>query len=380
MIFTTTRLPEMVFGAGSVENLGPRAKALAGTGAALIVADAFLVGNGAVDRLCGLLAAEGIATTVFGDVEGEPKAGHIRAAAELARGDQSALVIGIGGGSALDIAKVTASSAVSGADPMYYALAAHPLPARPLPKIMIPTTAGTGSEANGTCIFADQAGRKLWIYGDAAKPDLALLDPELTQSLPAPLTAWCGMDAFIHAFEAATNRWTHDGIRHFAHQALRLITGALESAIAAPGNLAARGDLLLGSFYAGYAIENCGTAIAHNVSHALAGLAPVHHGYATALAFEATLSWLVEARTADLDAAARACGLSGYAELPGFVSALMTRCGIERRLPAGFAAFTPIDLAREMCAEANQPMRRATIRDVSDADIQRFAAEIMSLA
>lgn len=380
MSFTTTRLPETVFGAGALDALGQRARALAAGGPAVIVADDFLNRNGTVDRARRLLEADGIPAAIFADFGGEPKAGHIRAGAALARERNAALVIGLGGGSALDTAKAVACCAVSGADPMHYVLGANPLPQRPLQKILIPTTAGTGSEANGTSIFADAQGRKLWIHGDAAKADLALLDPELTVTLPATLTAWCGMDAFVHAFEAATTRWTHDGIKLYAHQALRLIAGALERAVCNANDLAARGDLLLGSFYAGFAIDNCGTAIAHNVSHALAGLAPVHHGLATALGFETTLAWLVEARSGDLAAAAHACGLSETGELPAFVSALMTRAGIERRLPACFDPFGAADLAREMRAEANQPMRKATIREVTEADIDRLAAGIMALA
>jgi alcohol dehydrogenase class IV len=380
MTFTTTRLPEMLFGPGAFGALGERAAALAPDGPALIVADAFLSQNGTADRARELLATAGLPAALFGEIAGEPKAAHIRAATALAREQRAALVVGLGGGSALDIAKLVAGCARSGADPMHYALCAQPLPERPLRKILVPTTAGTGSEANGTCVFADDEGSKSWIHDSAAKADLAILDPELTVTLPAPLTAWCGMDAFVHAFEAATTRWSHAGAQLFAHRALRLIPGALERAIAAPGDLAARGDLLLAAFYAGFAIENCGTAVAHSISHGLAGLAAVHHGHATALGFEATLPWLVEAATADLDAAAQACGLSAANELPGFVSALMTRAGIERRLPAAFASITAADLGQEMRAEANRPMRRATVREVTDADIDRIAADILSLA
>ena len=141
----------------------------------------------------------------------------------------------------------------------------------------------------------------------------------------------------------------------------------------------ARGKVLLGSCYAGIAIDNCGTAVAHTISHALAGLAPVHHGLATALGFEATLAWLVEADTADLNAAAKACGLAKAAELPAFVSGLMDRCGIVRALPNAFEALGSGALAAEMKAPENQPMRRSTIREISDEDIARFAATIMSL-
>lgn len=379
MGFSLTRFPETQFGGGILDDLGSRSRDLGSGRPVLVIADGFLAQSGVTDRIAGLLDKSGLSSATFSDFGGEPKADHIRAASARARDIGAGLVIGIGGGSALDITKVVGCCAVSDADPLHYALAANPLPSAPLPKIMIPTTAGTGSEVNGTSIFSNPDGKKVWVYGPEAKADLVLLDPELTQSLPAALTAWCGLDAFVHAFEAATNRWAHTGAKLYAHQALRLITGALTRAVASPEDMQARGDMILASCYAGYAIENCGTAIAHNISHALAGLAPVHHGLATALAFERTLPWLVEADTPELKEAAQACGLPDAADLPAFVTGMMDATGIKRKLPAGFDAFTGIDLAREMLAEENRPMRDATIRDITEGDIARIADDIMTI-
>jgi alcohol dehydrogenase len=137
--------------------------------------------------------------------------------------------------------------------------------------------------------------------------------------------------------------------------------------------------VLLGSCYAGVAIDNCGTAIAHTISHAMAGLAPVHHGLATALGFEVSMSWLAEANTADLNEAAAVLGLSKASEIPAFVTRLMDACGIKRAIPAVFGKFTAADLAAEMRATENQPMRRSTIRDVSDVDLDAFATAIMTM-
>jgi alcohol dehydrogenase len=333
---------------------------------------------GLAAELVASLEEKGIGVRVFSGFSGEPKLKHLREAAHAGKG--AYMVVGIGGGSALDIAKITACCAASGEDPMFYALAEHALPAKPLKTILIPTTAGTGSEVTVTSIFAGEDGRKLWIWGPESRADLVILDPDLTLSLPPQLTAWCGMDAFVHAFEACTNRRAHQGVFLHAHEALRLVSGSLPRAIEASGDLDARGKLLLGSTYAGIAINSCGTAIAHNISHALAGLAPIHHGLATALAFEATLPWLVEADTPFLREAALALGLEGSAELPAFVSGLMDRCGIVRSLPAAFASFTAAELAREMQAPENRPMRDATARDMTEADIGVLAEKIMSLA
>lgn len=377
MQFQTSSVPDIRFGSGLFGDLASAAKGFENVAIATVVMDGFLASSGLAAALAAELAAAGIDARFYSDFSGEPKLAHLRAASELARG--SDLVIGIGGGSALDIAKIAACCAASDEDPMHYALAANPLPRNPLKKIMVPTTAGTGSETSATNIFAGPEGKKLWIWGAKTKADLVILDPELTISLPPHLTAWCGLDAFIHAFEAATNRNTHAGAKLYAHEAMRLVAGSLETAVKAPGNLDARGKVLLGSCYAGIAIDNCGTAVAHNISHALAGLAPVHHGLATALGFEATLSWLCDADTPDLNEAAHVLGLADAQALPGFVTDLMDRCGVERALPKAFVAFSASDLAAEMRAAENQPMRRSTVREISDADIHAFANTIMTL-
>ena len=377
MQFSTSFIPEIRFGAGTSGQIAASAKAFDGVSAVTIVMDGFLAQSGLGAKLVSELEAVDLTATVFSDFAGEPKIKHVRAASAAAKGSQ--LVIGIGGGSALDIAKIAACCAASGEDPMHYALAANPLPKNALKKIMVPTTAGTGSETSATNIFANEEGKKLWIWGAETKADLVILDPALTATLPANLTAWCGLDAFVHAFEASTNRNAHAGAKVFAHEALRLITGSLETAVKEPNNLEARGMVLLGSCYAGIAIDNCGTAIAHNISHAMAGLAPVHHGLATALGFEASLSWLVEADTADLNDAAKACGLNTASELPAFVSLWMDHCGFVRALPKAFEGVTADALANEMRAPENQPMRRSTIRHVTDTDIDRIAATMMAL-
>ncbi|WP_117195052.1 iron-containing alcohol dehydrogenase [Rhizobium terrae] len=377
MSFSTSFIPDIRFGAGSFGEVASAAKCFENVRKALVVMDGFLASSGLARTLAGDLAEAGIEPFLYSDFSGEPKLDHVRAATEAARGTD--LVIGVGGGSALDIAKIAACCAASGEDVMRYALAVNPLPKNPLRKIMVPTTAGTGSETSATNIFTGPESRKLWIWGRETKADLVLLDPALTLSLPPHLTAWCGMDAFIHAFEACTNRNAHMGAKLYAHEAMRLVAGSLEAAVKVPGNLDARGRVLLGSCYAGIAIDNCGTAVAHNISHALAGLAPIHHGLATALGFEASLAWLIEANTPDLHAAAKVLKLESVAALPAFVSDLMNRCGIVRALPKGFEPFTAADLAAEMWAPENQPMRRSTIRDIFDADIHALAGKVMSL-
>ena len=377
MNFSLSAIPDIKFGPHAFDDIAALAKPLCGNGKAAIVMDSFLANSGLGEKLASLLRMEGIAAEIFSDFAGEPKLSHVRKAGAAAKG--KSLVIGVGGGSALDIAKIAACTAASGEDPMFYALAANPLPHNPLKKIMVPTTAGTGSETSATNIFAGPEGKKLWIWGAETKADLVILDPALTVSLPANMTAWCGIDAFIHAFEASTNRNANPAGKLFGHEGMRLIAANLVRAVTEPADLAARGNVLLGSCYGGVAIDNCGTAIAHNISHAMAGLAPIHHGHATALGFEVSLPWLVAADTDNLKEAASALGLRSAADIPPFVTRLMDDCDVIRSLPNAFATFSAVDLAREMRAAENQPMRRSTAREVTDADIDIFAAAIMKL-
>lgn len=377
MKFALSHIPDIRFGADEIGNLASHARSLGPIEKVAVVMDSFLATSGLGKRVEDMLTTEALDVVTYSGFAGEPKLKHLQEATAVARGAD--LVIGIGGGSALDIAKIVACTAASGEDAMHYALAANPLPHNALKKIMIPTTAGTGSETSATNIFAGPEGKKLWIWGAESKADLVILDPALTISLPAALTAWCGMDAFIHAFEASTNRNAHAAGKVFGHEAMRLIAANLAEAVKNPSDIDARGKVLLGSCYAGVAIDNCGTAIAHNISHAMAGLAPIHHGLATALGFEVSMPWLAEADTDDLNEAARVIGLKKSAEIPAFVTRLMDECGIRRALPAAFAKFTAANLANEMRATENQPMRRSTIRDVADADLDNFAKAIMTM-
>ncbi len=383
--FSLNAVPEIHFGPGRSGALSDDVKAVSaadprGPAKVLLVADAALVELGLAAPLQRRLEDSGAVTGLYADIAGEPKAAQIDAAAEAARRLGADVVVALGGGSALDIGKVAAAIAPAPENAMHYALAAHPLPGRGLPAICLPTTAGTGSELSATNIFANTAGKKLWIWGQETKPRRVILDPELTLTLPPRLTAWTGLDAFVHALEACTNRYANPGNSMTCHKALTLIAGALETAVKEPGNLKARGDLLLGSAFAGIGIDNCGTAVAHNISHALAGLAPVHHGLATALGLEATLAWSVENDDGRFAAAARACGLTSARELAGWYSDFVTRCGVDRRLPEAFKSFDTATLAAEMRAPENQPMRAATAREVTEDDIERFAGAIMALA
>lgn len=380
--FAARAVPEVAFGPGRAREIGTDAAVLGDPARPIVlVTDAALVDLGLTREIARALESAGAEVAVFSDISGEPKQAQVEAATAFVRSAGAGLVVCLGGGSAMDVGKIAATLALADAGPADFAMEGRPLPKRSIPMICVPTTAGTGSEFSSTNIFTSEGGRKVWIWGAETKPDRVILDPELSVSLPATLTAWTGLDAFAHALEASTNCRRHAWNDLYAHAALALIAGALETAVRQPDDIDARGRMLLGAAYAGIAIDNCSAALAHNISHALAALGPVHHGLATALALEVILPWQVEADEGPFAAAAAVCGLGrdAYA-LPQWYSAFLTRCGVERRLPPAFRKFGAADLAAEMRAPETRYMRLSSAREVSDADIDRFAAAVMALA
>jgi alcohol dehydrogenase len=381
--FELSRVPAIFFGPGCLARLGREVAArVAPGGAVMIVADPAMQSLGWTDRVTGMLAEKQIRSAVYDDFKGEPKVSEIDRATAAARALSAELVVGIGGGSALDTAKLVAATARSGLSAAAYALCDTPLPLDALPVIAVPSTAGTGSEATRTSVFALESGVKTWAWGDPLKPVVALLDPELTLTLPPPLTAATALDALVHAIEAATNARRNAGNDLYCHRAISLISRNLERAIIDGSDMAARGALLLGSCYAGIAIDNGGTALAHNISHAVAALAPIAHGRATALAMLATMDWVAEAVPDAFAGVARAMGEAPEPEAAMWAFGRVVRAsGLKISLrDDGLELNRPDLLAAQMSEPQNAPMRKATVRPVRDEDLLMLAQRFYGLA
>jgi alcohol dehydrogenase class IV len=376
--FALARVPEIVFGPGRSNEIAGYAASLAGrNGPVALVADPALGTLGIIARLRCSLEDAGHDVCVFDGLKGEPKAADIDSAASLARRHGARLIVGLGGGSALDTAKLVASCAVSGQPVETYELGKQPLPFDHLPIIAVPTTAGTGAEVTRTCIFTNGRREKVWAWGDETKPDMAILDPELTVAVPPQITAGTGLDALVHAIEAATNRNRHEGADIYCHRAISLISRNLERAVSDPNDIEARGAMLLGSCYAGIGIDNCGTALAHNISHAMANLAPVPHGRATGLAMMATIDWVAEGNP---QAFGRVAAAMGGDDPVGRYRDLVRRSAIKVSFEGdGLALDRPELLAEQMALPANASMREATVRRPSDADLVMLAERVLAL-
>ena len=152
---------------------------------------------------------------------------------------------------------------------------------------------------------------------------------------------------------------------------------ALPKAVNSPARLDARTDMLLASYYAGCAIHLCSTSIAHALSHALARLAPVNHGLATALAFEITLPFILSAQTEDMQKAVSAFGVSEFSAMPDALSKFMDQLGIEWRLPEAFDKFSAEDLMPVLLSDEIQPMRQACVVYANDEQLFDFAKALL---
>jgi alcohol dehydrogenase class IV len=377
--FTLSPIPEIIFGPGRLADVAAKAEALTGRGAViLIVADPVLKGLGITGLARDILGQAGFETHVHDSFKGEPREEDVDAAAALARTAGAKLVIGLGGGSALDTAKLAACCAVSGLKASDYALCATPLPASRLPVIAVPTTAGTGSEVTRVSVYAGADKVKVWAWGEELKPDVAILDPELTVAVPPQVTAATGLDAMVHAIEAATNKQRNDGNDLYCLKAISLIAANLERAVTHPHDIAARGAMLLASCYGGIGIDNCGTALAHNISHAVADLAPIPHGRATGLAMLATMDWVAEGNRPAFARVAEAMGASDPVKA---YERIVRASGIKVSLGGdGLDHVEPERLAAHMASPANRPMRKSTVRYPSDEDLVMLAGRFLSLA
>lgn len=380
-MFNMGRVPAATFGSGRMRKVPDIAAGLA-DGPVLIVADAVLAELGVTDRLVSRFERKGMTCAVAADVAGEPKQGLVDDLSARAREVEAACIVGLGGGAAMDAAKLVAAIAPSGRPCVDFALAAEPLPANGLPSIAVPTTAGTGSEVTRTSVVSTADGWKGWYWGEELMFDQAVLDPDLTLSLPPHLTAWTGIDAVAHALEGSTAKTTSPVGQFYGLEALRILSQWLPRAVEDGADIDARGRVLWASMLAGLALHNCNTHMGHNISHALGSLARVHHGLVTGLGLEVAMPWLV-ARPEGAEnyaLAAQALGGAATAEaLPQALSDLMRACNVPAQLPAECAGVTAKALAAEMKNEANHGMSQNSACPVSDSDLDEMAGLMMAL-
>ena len=279
--FTFNTTPSLRMGAGLAGQIGEITRPICGD-RVLLVTDPGMMATGLVQRATDGLRAAGVAVTLFDQVQADPPESIVLQAAEQARGATG--VIGFGGGSSLDVAKLAALLAASG-QPLAQAYGIGNAQGPRLPLVLVPTTAGTGSEVTPISIVTTGASEKMGVVSPLLLPDLALLDPELTLGLPAHVTAATGIDAMVHAIEAyaSVNANNNPISRALAVEALGLMGCMLLRAVQKPDDLEARTGMLLGSMLAGQAFANSPVAAVHALAYPIGGHYKVPHGLSNAL-------------------------------------------------------------------------------------------------
>ena len=279
----TFRIPaQITFGTGAAESVGAEAKRLGGS-RVLLVSDAGLKKAGIVDQVASWLSGQGLSVTVYTDVEAEPSIQSVDACLAVARGAQCNLVVGVGGGSSMDTAKAVAMLMGNEGKAEEY-LGTNLVKQRGVPSILMPTTSGTGAEITPNALFYVAAARdKIAIVSPHIIPDVAIVDPLLTLSVPPSVTAATGVDALCHAVESFTSSKASPLTDLYALEATRLIGASLRTAVGNGDDLAAREAMARASMYAGVSIANAGTNGVHALAYPLQGQHRITHGVANSL-------------------------------------------------------------------------------------------------
>jgi len=345
--FEFTLPTKLVYGVGILGNIGESVKVF-GNRNAMVVTDEVLVKTGLVEKVkAGFKGSPIKIACTFDKVPPNSTIDAVEQCAAMAKKKACDLFIAVGGGSVIDTAKV-ANILVTKGGKLQDHMGAYLLESSEqlLPFIVIPTTAGTGSEVTKVAVIADPENDvKLPFAEEQFLPQLAILDPEMTVSLPGKLTAATGMDALTHAIEAYVDKEWSPASDALALHAIKLITTNILQACAKPEDLQARGAMLVGSFLAGVAFSHSMVGMVHGISHALGGVYHIPHGLANALVLPEVMAYNLEEQTDRYADIALAMGIS----FPQVINQGQSLLGSSRLdLPSKLANYSEVDSLKEL--------------------------------
>ncbi len=372
MPYTLMTPARSVFGEGALEAAGSDIAALGKK--ALIVTGNIVKKGEAFTRLTGLLDKLGLSYTVFSDIPSEPDDAMVEAGVTAYRENGCDCLIGLGGGSPLDCAKAIAIGTAAPGSVCAHAGKEITLPLPPF--ALIPTTAGTGSEATRFTVITDHVGgAKLLLRGDVLLPRLAVVDYTFTLSAPQKLTAYTGMDALTHAVEAYTSRKATPLSDPFVIDATRRIFESLPTACQNGGDRAARESLAIAAYEAGMGISNASVTLVHGMSRPIGAHFHVPHGLSNAMLIEPCLRFAAQGKPERFAALARLTGIAPQGTddraaadaLIGKLAWIVATLGI----PTLAAYGVPMDAFRAMIPR----MAKEALASGSPANTQREVAE-----
>ena len=293
-INTFYSLPTMIYGVGSLDEVGSLAKKYGSK--ALVISDPIMEKLGVVDKCLTLLHDKGIETYVYLGVVSEPLDTYVDEGLVMLQQGNCDVIISIGGGSCIDTAKAISIVATNGGYIGEYMKMQKVASITPIPHIAIPTTAGTGSEATDATVITDSKNDiKMMIKQPAFMPIAAIVDPILSMTTPKPITAATGIDALSHAIEGYLSRLAHPYSDLLALSAMELIVNNILVAYEQGDNIAARESMALGSMQAGAAFSNSSVALVHGMSRPIGALFHVPHGISNAMLLPAVLEYSKDA-------------------------------------------------------------------------------------
>lgn len=356
--FTFSTVPNVICETGAVQKLGTLARQhFPDVKKALVVTDRGFLGTGLIDAPAASLREAGIQVQLYADVLADPPEHIVLQAADSARQYGADIVIGFGGGSSMDVAKLI--SILAGSDQALSTMyGIGNVKGQRLPLVQIPTTAGTGSEVTPISIVTTGETTKMGVVSPKLYADLAILDASLTVGLPPKVTAATGIDAMVHAIEAYTTRHKKNALSDMlAREALKLLSRNLVAACEDGRNLEARQAMLLGAMLAGQAFSNAPVAAVHALAYPIGGIFHVPHGLSNALVLPHVLRFNASHAA------------TSYAELADIV-APGAQGSDEARSQALIAAVE--ELAKRVGIET-------TLREVgiTEADLDRLADDAM---
>ena len=355
--FVFNTVARVACGGGEALRLGEHVASL-GASRVLLVTDPGLVAIGLIQPVQAALEATGVGVALFAEVAEDPPEAVVHAACAAGRDARVDAVVAVGGGSSMDVAKVVAAL-LAGDQPLADMYGVDRLRGGRLPLILVPTTAGTGSEATPVAVITTGETSKAGVSSATLLPDIAVLDADLTLGLPPRITAMTGVDAMVHAIEAYTSKLRKNPVSdNLARSALGLLAPNIRTAVFDGGNRPARAAMLLGAMQAGQAFANAPVAAVHALAYPLGGHFHIPHGLSNSLVLPSVLRY-------NLPVAA-----SAYAELAELVLGEPVAGSDEAR---AMALVTGLE---RLIAELGLPptLREA---DVPESSLERLAEDAM---
>lgn len=356
---------KVIFGSGALGQLGTEVAAR-GRSALVVTGQTSMRAYGTLDRVTALLADAGVAPVTFDRVEHDPPLCTVERGVRLCRESGSEVVVGLGGGSAVDGGKAIACLANQEGSAYEYH-AGREVEAPGLPFIAVPTTAGTGAEITRNAVLTDERTKlKQSIRSEYMIPDVALVDPELTLSVPQDVTAYTGADALTQAIEAFLSKASNAVTDTLALNAVMLLSSYLPKAVDDGGNLFVREKVALGSLMSAMAFSNSGLGAVHGLAHPIGAHFNVPHGLVCAVLLPHVTRFNLPTCELKFASLAAAVGARAGGEVPDTLASMLASIGIPRTLAE--YGLTPDDFPTILRESRSSSMAKNP-REATDEDL-----------